>query len=88
MASSKKPVKAAKPVKSKPKAASSRTAGPAKVKPKSKAPDIAQADPSLFDPLTPGEIADALRTLTEDRRLSGASVDPTAVPNWWMPSTL
>ena len=32
--------------------------------------DIAQADPTLFDPLTPGEIADALRTLTEDRRLS------------------
>ncbi len=26
-------------------------------------------DPSLFDPLTPGEVADALRTLTEDRRL-------------------
>jgi len=67
MASSKKPVKAAKPVKSKPKAASSRAAKPA---PKPKLPDIAQADPSLFDPLTPGEIADALRTLTEDRRLS------------------
>ncbi|HEX3764650.1 MAG TPA: hypothetical protein VHW23_38410 [Kofleriaceae bacterium] len=32
--------------------------------------DIAAADPALFDPLTPGEIADALRTLTEDRRLS------------------
>jgi hypothetical protein len=31
--------------------------------------DIAQADPGLFDPLTPGETADALRTLTEDRRL-------------------
>jgi hypothetical protein len=31
--------------------------------------DVAQADPTLFDPLTPGEIADALRTLTEDRRL-------------------
>jgi Cu2+-containing amine oxidase len=28
------------------------------------------ADAQLFDPLTPGEIADALRTLTEDRRLS------------------
>jgi Cu2+-containing amine oxidase len=27
-------------------------------------------DAQLFDPLTPGEIADALRTLTEDRRLS------------------
>jgi hypothetical protein len=32
-------------------------------------PDLAKSDPSLFDPLTPGEIADALRTLTEDRRL-------------------
>src|SRR5580704_7805688 len=32
--------------------------------------DIIHADASLFDPLTPGEIADALRTLTEDRRLS------------------
>src|SRR5690348_16775820 len=31
---------------------------------------VAETDPSLFDPLTPGEIADALRTLTEDRRLS------------------
>ena len=34
------------------------------------APDVVEADPALFDPLTPGEIADALRTLTEDRRLS------------------
>ncbi len=34
------------------------------------APDVANADPTLFDPLTPGEAADALRTLTEDRRLS------------------
>jgi hypothetical protein len=33
-------------------------------------PDIEDADPTLFDPLTPGETADALRTLTEDRRLS------------------
>src|SRR5262249_9643347 len=33
-------------------------------------PDVKSADPTLFDPLTPGEIADALRTLTEDRRLS------------------
>jgi len=32
-------------------------------------PDVTKADPTLFDPLTPGEIADALRTLTEDRRL-------------------
>jgi Cu2+-containing amine oxidase len=35
-----------------------------------KAADISQADPTLFDPLTPGETADALRTLIEDRRLS------------------
>ncbi|MEO7731918.1 MAG: hypothetical protein ABIY55_13160, partial [Kofleriaceae bacterium] len=32
--------------------------------------DVTKADATLFDPLTPGEIADALRTLTEDRRLS------------------
>ena len=31
--------------------------------------DVRNADPSLFAPLTPGEQADALRTLTEDRRL-------------------
>ncbi len=34
-----------------------------------KGKDVTEADPTLFDPLTPGEIADALRTLTEDRRL-------------------
>jgi hypothetical protein len=56
----KKPKKAAKP--SKPKA---------KAKPVArKPPDVLRADPSLFDPLTPGEIADALRTLTEDRRVA------------------
>jgi hypothetical protein len=32
--------------------------------------DVVQADATLFDPLTPGETADALRTLIEDRRLS------------------
>ncbi len=90
MASSKKPVKAAKPVKPKPKskaparvpasrARSSDT--PPKAPPKAAidaapeaaiaaAADVAAADPTLFDPLTQGEIADALRTLTEDRRLS------------------
>jgi len=64
MASSKKPVKVAKPAKSKPKPkvrASAPTRG---------APANIAAEPALFDPLTPGEIADALRTLTEDRRLS------------------
>ena len=75
MASSKKPVKAAKPPQKKrkappparaaaaPRAASS---GPGRKTPD---PDVLNADPRLFDPLTPGEIADALRTLTEDRRL-------------------
>lgn len=33
------------------------------------APDAEATDAALFDPLTPGEVADALRTLTEDRRL-------------------
>ena len=50
------------------------TAEPAKATPKKPAAkrelDVAKADPALFDPLTPGEVADALRTLTEDRRLS------------------
>jgi Cu2+-containing amine oxidase len=91
MASSKKPVKAAKPAKPKPKVASSRATKPAR---RSQAPDIAQADPTLFDPLTPGEVADALRTLTEDRRLSSMAkvgryrvicVEPLVVkPPHWM----
>lgn len=67
MASSKKAVKAAKSMKSKPKAAGARAAKPGR---RTRAPEMAKADPALFDPLTPGEIADALRTLTEDRRLS------------------
>ena len=33
-------------------------------------PDVVKADPTLFDPLTPGEVADALRTMCEDRRLA------------------
>jgi Cu2+-containing amine oxidase len=78
MASSKKPVKAAKAVKSKPKskpprapAARARSADtPADVAAADTPADVAAADPALFDPLTAGEIADALRTLTEDRRLS------------------
>jgi len=36
---------------------------------KERRPDVVEADPTLFAPLTPGEVADALRTLTEDRRL-------------------
>jgi hypothetical protein len=64
--------RAAKPAK---KAAKKPTNGhaskPAKAaKPRVQA-DLAHADPTLFAPLTPGEIADALRTLTEDRRVSG-----------------
>ncbi len=70
MASAKKGVKAAKVAKSKAKSASKPTP---KTPPKSaggrRSPDIAASDPTLFDPLTHGEVADALRTLTEDRRL-------------------
>jgi hypothetical protein len=81
MASARKVVKAAKSVKSKQKpAAKTNGKSSAKVadvvagktaKPGRKGmPDVAYSDPTLFDPLTPGETADALRTLTEDRRLS------------------
>jgi Cu2+-containing amine oxidase len=56
----KKETGASKSVKSKAKAAA---------KPRAPA-DVVKADPALFDPLTPGEIADALRTLTEDRRVA------------------
>jgi len=35
-----------------------------------RAADVEFSEPALFDPLTPGEVADALRTLIEDRRLS------------------
>ncbi len=68
-----KPAKPAKQV-AKPKAnghAKAAAKGAGKVaKPRTQA-DVASADPSLFAPLTPGETADALRTLTEDRRVSG-----------------
>jgi hypothetical protein len=70
MASAKKAVKTAKPAKSKgkPAKANGRATG-AGVGRARKDADLSAADASLFDPLTPGEIADALRTLTEDRRL-------------------
>ena len=42
----------------------------AKKPPAKRSIDVAKADPALFDPLTPGEVADAMRTLTEDRRLT------------------
>jgi len=54
MAGAKKAVKAAKSVQR-------------KAKP-SRKPDVVKAEPALFDPLTPGEVADAVRTLTEDKR--------------------
>jgi Cu2+-containing amine oxidase len=86
MASSKKPVKTAKPAKPKSKVAAkgaAKAAANSLAKPRGRAtpapvvaavaPDVAHADPSLFDPLTPGEVADALRTLTEDRRLVAMS---------------
>ncbi|HTR53702.1 MAG TPA: hypothetical protein VMJ10_23570 [Kofleriaceae bacterium] len=59
-----KPAKPAKPAKAKP---NGHGAKPAR---RGKAPDVELADPVLFDPLTPGEVADALRTLIEDRRLA------------------
>jgi len=77
MASPRKAEKAAKSSKAKAKIAPAKS-GKANGKPTSKsakavggrkAPDIANSDPALFDPLTPGEAADALRTLTEDKRL-------------------
>jgi hypothetical protein len=77
MASPRKAEKAAKSPKGKAKSPPAKS-GKATGKPTSKsakaaggrkAPDIANADPALFDPLTPGEAADALRTLTEDKRL-------------------
>ena len=59
-------VKAKQP-KGKAKPAPKRTNGRAQAK--RSAPDVALADPALFDPLTPGETADALRTMIEDRRM-------------------
>ncbi|HEU0035721.1 MAG TPA: hypothetical protein VFQ53_34150 [Kofleriaceae bacterium] len=75
MASAKKPAKASKLAKPKPKTVPRAAAKQAPAKRPGKRtddvpPDVAYANPALFDPLTPGEIADALRTLTEDRRLS------------------
>ena len=68
-AASKKPAKAA------PKKAASAKAAPAKASKKSAAPppppDVVASDPTLFAPLTPGESADAVRTLMEDRRITG-----------------
>ena len=66
-----KPAKAAKPSKAAKPARAAKPDGKGQAPARRKgAPDIAHADPALFDPLTAGEIADALRTLTEDRRLA------------------
>ena len=73
----KKPVKAkgkpaakpAKPVAAK--AAKRAATVPGKKASTSVAMDVIASDPGLFAPLTPGEVADAVRTLTEDRRVAG-----------------
>jgi len=71
MASAKKTGRAAKPSKSNGKARPVKAAKSAvTAASRRRQPDVADADPALFDPLTPGEAADALRTLTEDKRLS------------------
>ena len=59
--------KAAPKAKAKAKATNGKAA--AKAQPAKKA-DVAFSDAALFDPLTQGEVADALRTLIEDRRLA------------------
>ena len=72
MAASKSVVKAKPKAKGKVKAAppksNGKTAGKTAAKPRRA--DVEYADPALFDPLTPGETADALRTLIEDKRVS------------------
>ncbi len=60
-----KPKAAAKPAQSKAKSAPKPAARPPVTA------DVIASDPSLFAPLTPGEVADAVRTLTEDRRVAG-----------------
>ena len=73
-----KPAKLKKVAKAKPaKVKKTRPAKQAAAKPaalnakmKQRYADVAAADPSLFAPLTQGEYADAIRVLTEDKRLS------------------
>lgn len=69
---------AKKPPAPKAKAKPKASAQPKAAKPKAKASaaptkpaDVVASDPTLFAPLTPGEVADAVRTLTEDRRVAG-----------------
>jgi hypothetical protein len=64
-----KPAKVGKKPKPQAKPTNGKSAKPVGSRAKSP-PDVVKADPTLFDPLTPGEVADALRTLTEDRRLA------------------
>jgi hypothetical protein len=72
MAASKSTVKAkagkSKGVAPKAKAGNGKAAAKAPKKPPKA--DVAFSDAALFDPLTQGEVADALRTLIEDRRLA------------------
>ncbi len=74
-AMARKPTPPAKSARPKPKAAPAKAKAPA-AKPAPRRvtapppPDVAASDPSLFAPLTPGEAADAIRTLTEDRRVA------------------
>lgn len=53
------------------KGAAAGTAAPAGKGAAAQAMDVIASDASLFAPLTPGETADAVRTLTEDRRVAG-----------------
>jgi hypothetical protein len=73
MASAKKAVSAAKRPKAKAKPEKPGRSGPSTARSVRGKPDVANADPALFDPLTTGEAADALRTLTEDRRMAQAA---------------
>ena len=66
--------KPSKPARARPAPKAAKAARPAARKPSRPAappPDVVSSDPSLFAPLTPGEAADAVRTLTEDRRVAG-----------------
>ncbi len=67
-----KPSKPAKPATKARAKATPAKAAPAKAARRASAPpsDVTASDPSLFAPLTPGEAADAVRTLTEDRRVA------------------
>jgi hypothetical protein len=70
----KKPTKAKAKPPAKPAPKAAKSAKPARSDQKraiKQAADVVASDASLFAPLTPGECADAIRTLTEDRRVAG-----------------